>query len=129
MLSFKVKCAILILGELDAVSEGSRGLKASELKVKLGFPRGLQPLLVSMKNKGLLNHDAYRGWYGIEADPEKLSLWELISIIDDDDEQQHIWPAAGNSFPLAVSFNSALMDEFKEKTSRITIAELVREKK
>lgn len=129
MLSYKVKCAILVFGELYAVGKESHGLKASELKVKLGFPRGLQQLLVALKNKGLLSHDAYRGWYGIQADPEKLTLWELISIVDDDDEEQHYWPAAGEDFPVAVSFDTTMRNDFKAKTSKVTVADLVRKRK
>lgn len=125
MLSVKLKHAILVLGELSSVESGRTGLRASELKVKLGFPPGLQHLLGTMKTKGLLSQDVYRGWYYVQADLKEVTLWDLITILEPYEEYWGEWPPVSSHYPGAVGFNAALEEYVKQKAMEISIFELL----
>lgn len=125
MLSYRVKCAILILGELKSARGDTPGLRSSELKIRLGFPRGLQQLLLTMKNKGLLRHDAYRGWYSVSVDLDKLTLWDLIEIVDDTEDRYGNWPEVSSEYPRAVAADADLSDAFRHHASALPLSELI----
>lgn len=124
MLSFQVKCAILILGELDRVKDERSGLKACELKLRLNFPAGIQHLLSKMKSSGLLEHDVYKGLYSIHVDLSTLSLWDLLTRLCPEKTITE-WPSLSEEYPVAVDYNYRLKEYCKSQVSNIFISDLV----
>lgn len=125
MLSFQVKCAILILGELDRVKDERPGLKACEIKLRLNFPHGIQHLLSKMKSSGLLQHNVYKGLYSSNVDLSTLSLWELITRLCPEKTITE-WPPISKEYPEVVDYNYKLKEYCKSQVSKIFIADLVR---
>lgn len=125
MLSFKVKCAILVLGELKSACNDPQGLKAAELKLKLGFPARLQQLLISMKHCGLISQSTYRGAYILQADLSELTVMDLISLVDPESVECGNWLVAGAKYPDAVKFDSDLTMYYKNKMTGKLVSDLL----
>lgn len=125
MLSFNVKCAVLILAELDSACKGGKGLKTDELRRKLGYPKGLQRLLSVMKGAGFVEQDAYRGWYSLKVDLASLSLWELVSRVDPMESYWGDWPSDSGRYPGIVGFVSGMEESLKGKAADTVVSSLI----
>ena len=125
MLSFYVKCAVLVLAELESAGNVGKGLRTGELKKKLGYPPGLQRVLSIMKDARLVEQDVYRGWYSLKTDLATLSLWELITKVDPCQQYWGDWPTDGESYPGITGFVTDMEEYLKQKAAGITIYSLI----
>lgn len=123
MLSKSVKCALIVLCELDREKKSKRGLMVSDLRERA--PSGeIYKVLTLLKDAGWIGHKSHLGDYVLSVDIRTVSLYDVIHLIEGWPEVYNTnnqWPEAKRNYAAAREIDCCMDEMIKSFTEKVAV--------
>lgn len=123
MLSKSVKCAVIVLCELDKEKRSKHGLMVSDLRGRISSGE-IYKVLPLLKDAGMVGHKTHLGDYMLTTDIREISLYDVMRAIDgwpDVFNTQNPWPETKRAYASAKEIGCCMDEIIKDFAKKTTI--------